>query len=237
MYFKQKVPLLISILVLFGLGCGLAQPVQDGLSSIAQPAETATPTFTPRPTFTATPAPTDTPTLTFTPSPTLTPIPTNTPAPTDTPIPTDTFTPSPPTNTPVPTATFTPEPPTITPTPSYPFKVVEGPAYFQTTNSWLVILIAATDGNNVPIGNLKVVGDHSPSGLHHESGETCFDFCKYSGLAGTVKWGNVSFEPPRYETGVWNLYLVDGAGNQVSDLISVGVDFNSPGWYFIRLSS
>jgi len=95
--------------------------------------------------------------------------------------------------------------------------------------------IALTDGSNIPIGGLKVVGDHTPSGVHWESGLSCFDFCKRNGLQGTVKSANVTFEPPQYDTGVWNLYVVDGGGAQVSSVIPVTVDFNAPGWFFMLL--
>lgn len=113
--------------------------------------------------------------------------------------------------------------------------MVEGPTGYPTTNPILVIYIALTDPNNVPIGGLKVVGDHTPSGLHWESAESCFDFCKASGTKGTIKFGNVTFEPPRYETGVWNLRVVDGGGTPVSDVISVPIDASSPGWFFMLL--
>ena len=95
--------------------------------------------------------------------------------------------------------------------------------------------IAITNGNNVPIGGLKIVGDHSPSGAHYVSGESCFDFCKANGQKGTIKFGNVTFEPPAYETGVWHLYIIDGGGAQVSDIVPVTVNFDSPGWFFVAL--
>ena len=251
---KQHILLAILILALFGLGCGFVEPIRDAIAGVSEPVLTPTLTYTPRPTFTPTPNWTDTPTVTFTPSPTFTPVPTNTPTetpiptetPTETPIPTETptvpatetFTPEPPTNTPrpiPPTATFTPAPPTNTPRPTYPFKVAEGPQGFPTNNSWLTIFIGATDGNNTPIGGLRAIGDHSPSGRHIESLETCFDFCKLSGLEGTVKFANTTLEPPAYETGVWNIYLIDGGGAQVSDVVSIAVDVNSPQWYFVLL--
>ena len=98
------------------------------------------------------------------------------------------------------------------------------------------MFIALTDGNNVPIGGLRVVGDHTPSGAHVESVESCYnDFCKTSGVSGFVKFANVPFEPPAYEAGTWNLYVIDGGGAKVSDVISVPVDPANPQWYFISL--
>jgi len=227
------------------LACGLVEPVRERLANLrGTPTGTPTPTLTPRATFTATPNWTATPTVTLTPTstptPTETPTPTITPTPTETltPVPTPTFTPSltptPRPPTPIP-PTPTPAPPTPTPTPNYPYKVAEGPIGFPTTNHWLTIYIGITTGNNVPVGGLKVVGDHAPSGEHWVSGESCFDFCKVNGLKGTLKFGNVTFEPPRYETGVWNLYVIDGGGAQVSNVIPVQVDASSPGWFFVLL--
>jgi len=104
-----------------------------------------------------------------------------------------------------------------------------------TTNPILVMYIALTNSNNVPIGGLKIVGDHSPSGTHYVSGESCFDFCKRNGLEGVIKQGNVTFEPPTYETGVWHLYVVDGGGAQVSDVIPISINFDNPQWFFMIL--
>lgn len=243
---RKKLIILASLIgMLVSLACGLVDPVREGIANLrGTPTGTPTLTKTPRATFTPTPNWTDTPTVTLTPTwtatPTATPTPTETPIPTETPtsVPTPTFTPSttptPRPPTPIP-PTSTPAPPPPTPTPSYPFKISEGPVGFPTTNPILVMYIALTDGGNVPVGGLKVVGDHTPTGDHWVSAPSCFDFCKSNGIEGTIKVGNVTFEPPRYETGVWNLYVVDGAGKQVSNVIPVTVDFNSPNWFFMIL--
>lgn len=241
---KNTTSLKVLLIVgLVSLGCGFVEPIKEkiaGTGGQAQAVEVAV--ATPRPTFTPTPDWTATPTVTLTPMPTATP--TNTPFPTDTPIPTDTPTPvptdtplptetPPPTNTPKPvppTATFTPAPP---PTPSYPFKIAEGPLWVPTTNSWLVIYFALVDANNVPIGGLKVVGDHT-NGIHKVSAESCYQYCESNGYSGTVKQGNVKFEAP-LESGTWNLYVVDGGGAQVSDVIPMTIDVNNPGWAFMIL--
>ena len=210
-------------------------------SFVGTPTGTPTLTLTPRPTFTPTPEGTATPTVTLTQLPTNTPLPTDTPTitptPSDTPLPTATITDTPlPTNTPrPPPPTPTPGPPTATPTPTYPYKVVEGPVGFPTNNSWLTIFVGITAGDNTPIGGLRVIGDHAPSGTHWESDVSCFDFCKISGIAGNVKFGNVTFEPPAYETGLWNLYIVDGGGARVSNNIPINIDVNSKSWYFVLL--
>lgn len=229
-------------LLIVSLACGLANPIRQRIA--AEPETSQTPTRTPRPTFTSTPNWTPTPSVTPTSTPTL--IPTHTPTPTPPPAtetftpvpPTATFTPAPPTATftpAPPTATFTPAPPTATPTPSYQYKVVEGPTGFPTTNSILVIYVAIHDANNTPIGGLKVIADHSPSGVHKESDPTCYSYCKPSGMSGTVKVGNTVIEWGGIETGTWTLRVVDGGGTQVAAPIIINTDSNAPQWYFVRL--
>ncbi len=241
---KRTLLLFIVIFAVFGLACGFIEPLKEkiagtgGEASAQAVAVSDKPTRTPRPTFTATPNWTATPTFTLTPLPTATPMDTPTPVPTDTPTPvppTATFTPAPPTNTPKPrppTATFTPAPPTATPTPSFPFKLVE---QYQnsTTSTQLVMYIAVTNGSNVPIGGMKIIGDHSPSGAHVESPPTCFEWCAPTAPGGDAKVGNVKFEPPAYEAGTWTLKLVDGGGALAAAPVTIPVDPANPQWYFL----
>lgn len=173
--------------------------------------------------------PTDVPTPVPTITSSATPAPTDTPLPTDTPIPTSTL-PAPPTD--------PPAPPTSTPEPSFPFTVVEvGNREFQkTTYHGITIYVAAISPDNVPIGDLKVVGDHLPSGLHAVSGPSdwswsvvnCLD-CDY------IKQGNLKFEPGSFSEGVWNVYLADSGGNQLSPVVSLSysTDPNQWVWDFI----
>jgi hypothetical protein len=96
--------------------------------------------------------------------------------------------------------------------------------------------VAAISPNNVPIGGLKMVGDHIPSGLHTESGPSdwswsvvnCLD-CDY------IKQGNLKFEPGSFSEGVWNVYLADSGGNQLSPVVSLSysTDPNQWVWDFI----
>lgn len=185
-------------------------------ASLPSPLKEATPVATPVPTLTSTaaPTPTDTPT----------------PLPTDTPVPTK---PPPP---PAPTAT--PAPPTPTPEPSFPFVVREqGNRMFQkTSNHVITIYIALVTQDNVPIGGLKVVGDHVPSGAHLESGlsdwnwsaTNCLD-CDY------IKFGNLKFEPGTFSDGAWNIYVTDGSGAPLSPTVSLtySTDPNQWVWDFV----
>lgn len=197
------------------------------------PAATHMPTFTatPTPTETSTPTatPTNTPTPTETPIPTATPVPTHTPLPTETPIPTNT-----PTATPIPPPTVTPLP-TNTPLPEYDFTVAE---FFNspTTNSFLVVYVAVVDPNDIPIGEMKIVGTRQDHNLTYESPLTTWHYEGYNAPGEVIKSGNIKFEPPGgIETTTWVLHLEDANGNRQSDDIYFDVDQNDKQWYFIKL--
>lgn len=198
-------------------------------------------TYLPTPGEVATEVPTPVPTLT----PSATPLPTEAPLPTDTPEPP----PSPPAAQPVvaqpavappvaaPAAVApTPEAPTpvpAPPAPAFPFTVVEqGNREFQHTNYHVItIYVAAVSAGNIPIGGLKIVGDHVPSGRHVESGPSdwgwsavnCLD-CDY------VKQGNVKFEPGTFEDGVWNIHLADQNGTQLSPIVPLPYSADPASW-------
>lgn len=179
-------------------------PVSDGVA-VAAAGDSMLPAAVKEPTEIATPVPTLTPSES---TATPTPFPTDTPGPTNTPLPPP---PAPP--------TATPAPPTATPGPQFPFEAAEtGNRTFQKTSYHAVTVYAAiTTFDNVPIGGLKIVGDHTPSGRHVESGlsdwhwsvSNCLD-CNY------IKFGNVKFEPGTFEDGTWSIYVADAQGNQLS---------------------
>ena len=109
---------------------------------------------------------------------------------------------------------------------------------FQKTNHHVItIYVAAVDANNVPVGGLKMVGDHAPSNNHAESGPSdygrwsvvnCLD-CDY------IKQGNLKFEPGLFEDGTWTVYLADQNGTQLSEKIplSYSSDQNQWVWDFL----
>lgn len=192
-----------------------SEPVGDDIAAVAVegsllPAAVRPPTDVPTPVPTLTPSPL--PTATNTPTPTSTLIPTKPPPPPPTP---------------------TPEPPTPTPAPSFPFTIAEtGNRMFQkTTYHGITIYIAITTLDNVPIGGLKVVGDHLPSGEHKESplsdwnwsASNCLD-CDY------IKFGNLKFEPGTFSDGVWNIYVADGQGNPLSPTASFSYSSDPAQW-------
>lgn len=193
------------------------------------------------------PSPHKVPTEIPTPVPTLTPSPAPLPSDTPVPLPTDTSippTPPPPTQAvvqsqsqvPVQVAAAAPPTetpaPTDTPAPSFRFTVKEqGNRAFQRTNyQAIVIYVAIVTASNVPIGGLKIVGDHS-SGIHiesapsdwHWSATNCLD-CDY------VKFGNVKFEPGTFSDGVWNIYVADSAGTPLSPVVPLSYSANPEQW-------
>lgn len=234
------------LLAVVSLNCTLAQPVIDRLqaargslaSNEAEAKETDTdqgrptprPTFTPTPAYTHTPTATSTPTITPIPSDTPTPVATNTPLPTDTPVPTDTPRPANTRPPQPPTETFTPAPP---PTPDFPFAVVEqGVRDFQkTSNTTIVVFVAAVDPNNTPIGGLKVVGVNASTGEQKESAPTSWQYDAVNCLdCGYVKQGNVKFEPGPFTDVTWNIYLADGGGTQLSPMVPLSYSSSPETW-------
>ena len=123
-----------------------------------------------------------------------------------------------PTETPAPTKTPRP---TFTPTPSFPFYVADqsNREFTRTNNPVIIIYVEILDANGTPLGGYRVIGD-STTGQHWESGESCWEWCKTTGTGGYAKVANVTFEPGPFIDGAWNIYLVDGAGNQVSPVVS-----------------
>jgi hypothetical protein len=168
--------------------------------------------------------PTEVPTAVPTLTPSASPAPTNTPLPTDTPVPT---------HTPLPLPTTTPAPPTPTPVPSFPFMVAEqaNREFQKTTYHVINIYVAVVTAGNVPIGGLKIVGDHVPSGAHAESALSdwnwsvvnCLD-CDY------IKQGNIKFEPGSFADGSWNIYLADQNGTQLSPVVPLAYSSNPDQW-------
>ena len=148
--------------------------------------------------------------------------------------------------TPTPTATAT-ETPTITPTPTatpYPFQLVEGPVFFSTENELLTIWakIFTREGDReyaLPGYHLNVT--FQEYGRPNTKGEQpSTDFFDYSVPPGTGSGNRVKFNykfeyrPPDPReidplstetranligTGRWRIYVVDGAGNQISNAV------------------
>ena len=85
--------------------------------------------------------------------------------------------------------------------------------------------------DNVPIGGLKVVGDHVPSGEHRESALSdwnwsvvnCVD-CDY------VKFGNAKLELGVFADGVWSVYVADPDGVPLSAAVPLTYSADPAQW-------
>lgn len=213
---------------------------------------TAVPTFTPTPS----PAPTHTPTETPVPTATATRVVKDTATPTPSNTPTSTATPTvTPTNTRVVPVTTgggggtgggAPAP-TATPASLYPFLMTSGPLSYETSNHIFVILAQVKVGSQ-PLEGYKLVGTHSPTGFQWESVVSCPDLCKASGPEAIydedgelvekfqIQKGNLVWESPAYDTGVWSLMLVDSMGRQVSDVFQLALDSSDKYWFYYEFS-
>lgn len=149
-----------------------------------------------------------------------------------------------PTGTPTSTPTITPTP-TSTP---YPFQVVEGPLYFPTSNEMLTIwakISAAGGAVPLPGYHVEVLFRNRAEGSSFEDRpntkgeEPSADTFEYNVPPGPGSGNRVQFnykfeflppdpkasDPNSTQTraslmdGYWQIYVVDGAGNQLSDAI------------------
>jgi hypothetical protein len=155
--------------------------------------------------------------------PTATPLPTDTPTATSIPLPT-----------PVPLPTDTPAP-APTPVPEYDFMVAE---FYNspTTNAFLVMYVAIVDVNDIPIGDMKIVGTRLDHNLTYESPLSTWHYEGYNAPGEVIKSGNVKFEPPGgIETVNWVLHLVDANGVRQSADIPFDTKAEDKQWYFIKL--
>ena len=164
-----------------------------------------------------------TPTSYSVPAPTATLLPPNTPIPPQAAVPVVV---------PWPTATL---PPTATPSPAYAFSLAE---FYNspTTNSFLMVYVAVVDPNEIPIGDMKIVGTRQDQNLTYESPLSMWFYEGHSAPGEVIKSGNTKFEPPGgIETTSWVLHLEDDHGNRQSADIPFDVDANNKQWYFIKL--
>jgi hypothetical protein len=232
---------ILAITIRSNLTNSVASANPEPATSAVPPSLTFTPglAIMPTSTFTPPPAETSTPTPTYT----RVVIDTATPTPSQTPLPT-----SPPTSTSIPTATpargsgggRSGGTTRATPTPAsrYPFRIVEEPQVYTTTNHIFVVLARVTSGGSVLVPGYRMVGTHSPTGAGHQSEPSCDHLCKASGPKGEflIQEGNLVFEAPFYDTGTWSLMLVDPQGRQVSDVLKIDIDSKHKKWFFYHFN-
>ena len=124
--------------------------------------------------------------------------------------------------------------PTYTPVPDYDFMLAE---FFNspTTNGFLLIYVAVVDPNEIPIGDMKLVGTRLDHNLSYESPPTTWHYEGYNAPGEVIKSGNTKFEPPGgIETTSWVLHLEDARGNRQSEDIPFDVAADNKQWYFIK---
>jgi hypothetical protein len=121
--------------------------------------------------------------------------------------------PPPPTNTPRPTR---PPAPTPTPAPVYAFNLEETRA-FDNTNPYVTIWAKIYQRGNPPVAltgyRLRVLKNGSEVGVRASTAE--WRDSAPAGFGNAVKYNVEKFEAP-LETATWTVYVIDGAGNQVS---------------------
>jgi hypothetical protein len=104
-----------------------------------------------------------------------------------------------------------------------------------TTNSFIVIYVAIVDLNEIPIGDMKVVGTRLDHNLTYDSPLSTWHFEGYNAPGEVIKSGNVKFEPPGgIETTNWVLHLEDNNGKRLSEDVPFDTNQNDKQWYFIK---
>lgn len=104
-----------------------------------------------------------------------------------------------------------------------------------TTNAILVMYVAIVDPNEIPIGDIKVVGTRLDHNLTYESPLSTWHYEGYNAPGEVIKSGNVKFEPPNgMETTNWVLHLEDPNGRRLSEDVPFNTDVNNKQWYFIK---
>lgn len=167
-------------------------------------------------------------------NPTLTPTPTVNAGPTRTLLPDVTPTPARTSSaSPLPSPTATPD---LALAPGLAYDFLLGEFYNSpTTNSFLLIYVAVVDPNEIPIGDMKIVGTRLDHNLTYESPLTTWYYEGYNAPGEHIKSGNVKFEPPGgIETTSWVLHLEDDHGQRQSEDIPFDVDETNKQWYFIK---
>jgi hypothetical protein len=97
--------------------------------------------------------------------------------------------------------------------------------------------VAVVDKNEIPVGDLKVIGTRLDHNLTYESPLTKWHFEGYNAPGAVMKSGNTKFEPPAgLETTSWTLYLADAHGNRLSDDVPFDVSEDDRQWYFIKFN-
>lgn len=101
--------------------------------------------------------------------------------------------------------------------------------FSHTNYHAIVVYVEILNAAGTPLGGYKVVGD-STTGQHFVSDESCWSWCKATPPGGYAKVANVTFEPGPFIDGAWNLYIIDGAGTQVSPVVTLSYGTDPGQW-------
>jgi len=104
-----------------------------------------------------------------------------------------------------------------------------------TTNSFLVMYVAIVDNNEVPIGDMKIVGTRLDHNLTYESPLSTWYFEGYNAPGEVIKSGNVKFEPPGgIESTKWIVHLEDAHDQRMSQDVPFNTNAADKQWYFVK---
>lgn len=96
--------------------------------------------------------------------------------------------------------------------------------------------VAVVDANDIPIGDMKVVGTRLDHNLTYESPLSTWHYEGYNAPGEVIKSGNLKFEPPGgIETTSWVLHLEDAHSVRQSADIPFDTAENDRQWYFVKL--
>jgi hypothetical protein len=118
--------------------------------------------------------------------------------------------------------------------PEYDFLLAE---FYNspTANPFMVMYVAVVDANEIPIGDMKIVGTRLDHHLTYESPLSTWYYEGYNAPGEVIKSGNVKFEPPGgIETTGWVLYLANSSGARMSEDVPFATDEANRQWYFLK---
>jgi hypothetical protein len=131
-------------------------------------------------------------------------------------------------------------PPTNTPEthtpPLPPIRFFTEREFFNspTNNHFLVMYVSIVDTNEIPIGDMKIIGIRQDHNLTYESTLSTCHYEGYNAPGEVIKSGNVKFEPPGgIEDTAWVFYLADAHGNRMSDDVPFTTTATDRQWYFV----
>jgi hypothetical protein len=95
--------------------------------------------------------------------------------------------------------------------------------------------VAIVDINDIPIGDMKIIGTRLDHNLTYESPLSTWYFEGYNAPGEVRKSGNLKFEPPGgIEDTSWILHLADAHGNRLSADVPFDTSTTDKQWYFLK---